>query len=351
MIYYIMGNYKKTQNKRKKTKTTRKIRGGIRDLVDIDPKGNVKIKRDLNKDVISSKIFANKTQIKQEYDKNNENMKIIIKNKYESFYSTKSATGSIIDLDPCDKISTYAVIRTEILNFLAEGGYLCHTIISLPYSKVHADKLLPTKMTASGPDIIEDQKNGTSVVLLFRFLENPIAEKATNIKGQFANEVKRIGTRIGSLFSSDANKWKIKIVGYYYKLIAPGLADNSNFNNDSMGICDVDRTNMQFWYNFKPHPPSINGLSLEISGKINSLKLEISGKINSLKLEISEKINSLKHAPGTKYFTTNMSVTSLEPSKPSPSYATHFNSDKITATPSPFPSYPIRLMAPSELRK
>lgn len=231
---------KKTNRKlkNKKNKKTRKTKGGLRDLIDINNYGHIKIKRAIGLLDVSKWINGDSSNKDGNvYNKFLEKLKIKSGNAPEmTFYGVGSGmnavtlgyAGDIKNIVECNtKISTYSIIRGSIMTLLKDNNVTCQSM--------------------EGPDLI-----------LFTIKSFSGAGTGTGFLGSL-----RSGLARTLAYSSS-----VKQSAYSYDISIKYTI--SNYNSTTAYI-DTDAYTMtkhapeelkkkgsydeQFWYNFKPYIP------------------------------------------------------------------------------------------------
>jgi hypothetical protein len=235
---------KKTNRNIKKIKKTLKMKGGFRDLVDINRLGNIKIKR---KEGLLSLVSLKSWQgeNKEKYDPLLEKLKIYNKSDgtdgFETFYGVGKfnsalafgADNKIKNIDPCAdiKFATYSIIRRSVMEFLITKNVHCHSI-----------------------------ENTTLIIFTIeKFKEN---QRGGGITGSFSASV---GNFFNKNYDNARNRFS---VSFGYNIIVnmkiPNYNAQANYKEQKAEAAGQgtsqkedfkDASNVEFWYNFKPYIP------------------------------------------------------------------------------------------------
>jgi len=238
---------KKTNRNIKKIKKTLKMKGGFRDLVDINRLGNIKIKRKEGLlSLVSRKSWQGEN--KEKYDPLLEKLKIYNKsygtNAFETFYGVGKFNSALMfgadniikNIDPCAdiKFATYSIIRRSVMDFLITNKVHCHSI-----------------------------ENNTLIIFTIKnFLEN---KRGGGIIGSFSASV---GNFFNKNYTNAMNRYSRYSVSFGYNIIVNMEIREYNAQQNyekqqaeaaGQGTSQKeefkDASNVEFWYNFKPYIP------------------------------------------------------------------------------------------------
>ena len=229
---YIMVKKTNRKIKNRKNKKTRKTKGGLRDLIDINNYGHIKIKRAIGS-LDFSKWLSGDSSSKDGnvYNKFLEKLKIKHGSEPEmTFYGVGSGlnavslgyAGDIKNIVECNtKLATYSIIRGSIMTLLKDNELTCQSIVG-------KDLILFKIMSFSGAGI------GTGFV--------------GSIRSGFARAL--AGTS-GTKQSAYSYKISIKYTISNYDSNQKYTLTELNEKEEDKGSYDE-----QFWYNFKPYVPT-----------------------------------------------------------------------------------------------